>query len=327
MALRIAYIGAGGFTNAFMYPQLAMHDIELAAVCDLDEGKALLAQRRYGFAEVYTDFRAMLEKVRPDAVFCVGGPAVHYPVGLEVLDRGFPLYVQKPPAPTSAATREMAEMAARRGVVCHVGFNLRAAPAMLQARNVMREPAFGRPLLGIFRYGLCSAPTMPAYVLDQHCHLTDLARYLMGDVEDVNALKTAIPDGRDYVVAVRFASGAVGTLNFTSGQPIEKEFISAEVSGEGALLYSQGVDELVVKRAYDTQPWWKSGTYDQVYRRGGFGFHIEMGAFGYCGDVDNFLGAVKGEQQDLSPIADAVGSIALCEEILAQVGPKPSEDL
>ena len=110
MSIRIAYIGAGSFTNQCMFPQLARHGLELAAVCDLVEEKARLAQRRYGFKEVYTDFRKMLETEKPEAVFCVGGPKVHYPVGMEVLDRGFPLYIQKSPAPSAAATREMAEI-------------------------------------------------------------------------------------------------------------------------------------------------------------------------------------------------------------------------
>ncbi len=323
MSLKIAYIGAGGFTNHFIFPQLRRHDVELAAVCDLDEEKAATAQRQYGFGKVYTDFRQMLETEKPDAVFCVGGPKVHYPVGMEVLDRGFPLYVQKPPAPSSEATREMADVAARRGVVCHVGFNLRTAPAFLQARRIMNEEPFGAPLLGIFRYGLCSDPTMEGYVMDQHVHLTDLARYMLGEVEEATALKTGRAEGKDYVVAVRFASGAVGTLNFASGQPIEKEFIYLEITGEDSVLISHGVDELLWKRSYDVQPWWKSAQPDWHFRHGGFGFNVTLESFGYLGDVDNFLGAVRGEQKDLSPIADTVGSVALCEEILRQIGPQP----
>ena len=45
-------------------------------------GKTRLAQNRYGSKKVYTDFRKMLEVEEPQAVFCVGGPKVHYPVGI-----------------------------------------------------------------------------------------------------------------------------------------------------------------------------------------------------------------------------------------------------
>src|SRR4051794_38179683 len=81
MSLKIAYIGAGGFSTRSIFPQLARHDVVLSAICDLDEDKAQLAARRFGFAAVYTDFRRMLERERPDAVFCVGGPQVHFKIG------------------------------------------------------------------------------------------------------------------------------------------------------------------------------------------------------------------------------------------------------
>ncbi len=319
MTLRIAYIGAGGFTNAFMFPQLSRHEIELAAVCDLDESKALAAQKKYGFGSVYTDFIKMLEVEKPGAVFCVGGPKVHYEIGMQVLDRGFPLYVQKPPAPGSAQVREMTQLATRKGVVCHVGFNLRAAPATLQARQILKEKEFGRPLLGVFRYGLASTPSVAFNVKDQHCHLVDTARFLMGEVESVKALFTGKPEGRDYVVALRFESGAVGTLNFTSGQPFEKEFLYFEITGEGSFISSHGFERLTWTRSLN-HPWWREPKADLVYTHGAYGFDVVLEMYGYIGDVENFLGAVKGEQQDLCPIGDTEKTAEVGEEILSQLG-------
>lgn len=319
MGLRIGYIGAGGFTNAFVFPQLALHGVELAAICDLDEGKARQARGRYGFQSVYTDFRQMLEGEKPDAVFCVGGPKVHYGVGLEVLDRGFPLYVQKPPAPSSETTREMADMAAKRGVVCHVGFNLRSTPAVRQAKAALASEEFGAPRMGIFRYGLCFGATFADAVADQHCHLTDLARFLMGDVEEVTAMRTGREGARDYVVAARFASGAMGTLSFTSGQVVEKEFLYFEVTGEGTFLHSHGCAEMTWVRAQQG-PWWRDPRPDLVVRRGAYGGLGMLETLGYVSDVGNFLAAVRGEEEDRSPVASTIGSVALCEEILRQVG-------
>jgi myo-inositol 2-dehydrogenase/D-chiro-inositol 1-dehydrogenase len=319
MPLRIAYIGAGSFSNQCMFPQLSRHDLDPAAICDLDGEKASLAQRRYGFREVYTDFRRMLEEVRPQAVFCVGGPKVHYPVGLEVLDRGYPLYVQKPPAPGSRETREMADLAARRGVVCHVGFNLRLSPAAAQARAIVGSREFGRPLMGVFRYGLCSGATMADVVMDQHCHLVDLARHLMGEIRTVMAVRSAASGARDYVATVAFESGAVGSLNFTSGQIPDKEFLYFEVTGNRTFCYSHDCAGLTWFRP-SSGPWWKETQADHVYRRGLYGGQVLLESYGYVGDVANFLAAVKGEEEDASPIRGAVGTVEICEEILRQVG-------
>ncbi|MCC6445987.1 MAG: Gfo/Idh/MocA family oxidoreductase [Armatimonadetes bacterium] len=316
--MKIAYIGAGNFTNHYMFPQLARHGLELAAICDLDEGKAEAARQRYGFGRIYTDFRKMLETERPQAVFCVGGPKVHYSVGLEVLDRGFPLYVQKSPAPSSASTREMSVTAERKGVVCHVGFNLRSAPAVRQARAAITSDEFGRPLMGVFRYGLTYGATMADVVMDQHCHMTDLARFLMGGIRSVKVIPSGLPEARDYVAAVQFHSGAVGTLNFTSGQIIEKEFLYFEVTGEGTFLYSHECASLVWNRPFKGE-WWQSPRADYVYRHGAFGGQVGLETLGYIGDVASFIAAVKGEAEDISPISSAIGTMELCEAILRQI--------
>lgn len=319
MSLRIAYIGAGGFTNQCMFPQLARHDLDLAAVCDLDEEKALLAQRRYGFNEVYTDFRKMLEVEKPQAVFCVGGPKVHYAVGMEVLDRCFPLYVQKSPAPDAEATREMTKLAKKRGVVCHVGFNIRSAPAVRQAKQILQSEEFGPSLMGVFRYGLCYGATMSDVVMDQHCHLVNLAQFLMGEVKSVTARRSSIPGARDYVVSVEFETGAVGTLNFTSGQIPDKEFLYFEVTGNGTFLYSHECATLMWHRPVK-HPWWTEPQADYVYRHGAYGGQVTLETMGYIGDVANFIAAVKGEEADRSSVSSTVGTMEICEAILDQIG-------
>ena len=318
MSIRICYIGAGNFTNSCMFPQIHRHGLELAAVCDLDEKKALAAQQRYGFKKVYTDFRKMLEQEKPQAVFCVGGPKVHYEVGREVLDRGFPLYVQKSPAPTAATTREMADLAAKRNVVCHVGFNIRSAPAVRRAREIVQSEEFGKPLMGIFRYGLCYGKTMADVVMDQHCHMHDLARFFMGEVTTVKVIKSGIPEARDYVAAVQFESGAVGTINFASGQIPEKEFTYFEVTGKNSFLYCHDCNNLTWRRPFKGA-WWKDPQADYVFGHGSYGGDPRLDVMGYTGDVANYIAAVKGAEPDWSPISSAIGTMELCEEILRQM--------
>lgn len=318
--MRIAYVGAGAFTSLFIHPHLHLHEgIELAAIADLDLEKAWKAQRKYGFRNAYSDHLSMIETEKPDAVFVVGGPKVHYAVGRDVLERGFPLYIQKPPASSSAETRELADLAERKGVVCHVGYNLRFTPAVQSLKRIMQQPDFGQALQGIFRYGLASTPSMRFNVMDQHCHILDLARFIMGDIREAHVMRSDLPGARDYVLAVRFATGAVGTISLTSGQLIEKEFVYLEVTGEGALAWSHGGHELHHRRAMP-HPWWKNPEPDHVYGHTGWGCDISLAEYGYVGDTANFLAAVRGEEADQSPIASTIGTIELCEEILRQMG-------
>ena len=316
--LRLAYIGAGGFTNSFMYPQLRAHGVELAAVCDLVEEKAQAAAAQYGFRRVYTDFRRMLDEVQPHAVICVGGPRVHYEVGRQVLQAGFPLYIQKSPAPSSAQTQELAELAAAAGVVCHVGFNLRQSEAVRQARAAMSLDDFGPLTLAIVRYGLVSGPTLENAVMDQHCHAYDTLRHLAGEVADLQVRVADVPGKRAYVVSARMANGAVATLNFTSEQPWLQEFFSFELTGtDGHVLYSHDFDLLI--RRPDAP--------EQHVRRGAYtGDRIaDLRWLGYVGDVANFFAAVRGTEPDGSPMADAVRTMKLCEEVYRQLQQQGAE--
>ncbi len=307
--VRIGYIGAGNFTNHFVYPQLHRHPVELVAVCDLIEEKALRAQRQYGFQRVYTDFHRMCETEKLDAVFCIGGPRMHYEIGKEVLKYGLPLYIQKSPAPSAQQTQEMADLAAQRNIVCHVGFNMRSSTMGLRAKEIIASDEFGKPNMMILRYGLVSGRTVRDAVMDQHCHATDLTRYLIGDIESASAVWGQCPETRAYVVALRFKSGAVGTLNFTSEQIPSKEFIYFEITGQRGHYLTCHDAQLTYRRPED----------DIHYTRGFYGIQICLEWYGYIADVANFIDAVRGVAEDRSPIASTVGSMELCEEIYRQL--------
>ncbi len=309
--LRVAYIGAGGFSNGYVYPQLASHGVHLAAVCDLVEERARAAAARYGFAQVYADFERMLDIEQPDAVICIGGPAVHHPVGLRVLARGLPLYIQKSPAPTAAATQELVAAAAAQHTICHVGFNLRYSVAGQAARQTIADPSFGPVTLVIVRYGLVSGATLRDAVMDQHCHAYDLLRWLGGEVAEIVARPGAVPGDRGYAAVVRFANGAVGSLNFTAQQTPDKEFVYFEVTGtNGHYLTCHDFDLRTIA----------PGEPDRWYTQGHYGGGLAwLRWLGYVSDLANFFAAVRGAADDRSPVADSVATMALCEDVYQQL--------
>ncbi|MGD9497574.1 MAG: Gfo/Idh/MocA family protein [Armatimonadota bacterium] len=304
---RIACIGAGNFSGRFIHPQLHRHGVELAAVCDLVEERARRAAACHGFARVYTDFHAMLERERPDAVFCVGPPQMQHEVGMQVLAMGFPLYVQKPAAASTEGVREMARAAADADVLCHVGFNLRSAPAVRRAREILASDEFGEVTVGVFRYGLMSRPVWRDAILDQHVHAIDLILHLLGPVEVTNVTPMLQEGARGYVASLRLGSGGVASLNTTSEMDATDEFIAFEITGrrghslfshDGDLRYHrpQGDDIRMTMGTWNPQriiDWW-----------------------GYFDDVACFLAAARGAAEDICPVADTVRTMELAERII-----------
>jgi len=308
-ALRIGYVGAGNFSNRFIYPQLARHDVELVAVCDLVEEKAHAAAAAYGFGRVYTDFEEMCEREDLDAVFCVGRQEMQHEVGIRVLERGLPVYVQKPPAHTSAGTREMAAAAARSGAVCHVGFNLRFSPGVRKTKELLSGSEFGEPTLLIFRYGLMSGSTWEAAILDQNVHAVDTILHLLGDWESAQVTPLLAQDARGYVAAMRMRSGVIASLNATSEQDSTDEFIYFEVTGRaGHAVFSHDGDLRYHRPDGD----------DLCLSLGTWNVQRLIDWWGYYYDVANFLGAVRGDEPDGCPVADTIRSMELCEEIYRQ---------
>jgi len=75
--IRVAMIGAGGMANTVHYPSLAsFDDVEIAAICDLDEARLNATSDKYGVDKRYTNYPAMCEEVAPDAVYAIGQPHI-----------------------------------------------------------------------------------------------------------------------------------------------------------------------------------------------------------------------------------------------------------
>ncbi|MBI3946061.1 MAG: Gfo/Idh/MocA family oxidoreductase [Armatimonadetes bacterium] len=309
--LRIGYIGAGRFTNRRNYPHLAEHNVELVAVCDLDEAKALQAQQQYGFQKVYTDFEKMCDEEELDAVFCVGPHRMHYGVGIKVLERGLPVYTQKPPAANGEMAREMADMAKAKGVVGHTGFTLRFSPAFQQAKRIIESPAFGKVTMCHVRY-LVRGGDLRAAAIDMNSHAVDAGRFLAGDIKEIQVVSTGKHEGRrNYVAAVAYENGAVGTFDFPSELP-GSNMMHLEVVGEKGHMVS-------LTGTTNGRYMWPEGprggeVIGQL--KEGEGPHHGSGSWL---DVENYLNTVRGLEADISPIASAAKTMQDVDKIIAQL--------
>lgn len=75
--LRGATIGAGYFSQFHYDAWARMDQVELVACCDTDRSKAQQVADRYGIANVFGDYRRMLDDCKLDFVDIVTPPATH----------------------------------------------------------------------------------------------------------------------------------------------------------------------------------------------------------------------------------------------------------
>ncbi len=215
--LKVGFVGCGSHARMAIYPCLRMAPIELCAVCDMIPEKGQEVGGWFGAQRIYTDHIEMMEQETLDAIFVVAGPKVHPVVACDALDRGLHVWMEKPPALSSADAIEVVKRSEKAGKHVMVGFMKRFATGYVMAKEAMGDPAFGTPTMLHCRYTSAPYADEENHVRDFAIHHLDLARFFMGDVSRIYVEKSRIRDGVLAIAAtVKFVNGAVGVLHLGS---------------------------------------------------------------------------------------------------------------
>ncbi|MFD1719762.1 Gfo/Idh/MocA family protein [Georgenia deserti] len=144
--LNAAVIGAG-----YWGPNLARNlrsavDWNLAAICDLDRGRATRVAENVGGAPVTTDVADVLDDPLIDAVAIATPARTHHDLVCRALDAGKHVLVEKPLADTRAAGAAMVSKADERGLVLMTDHTFCYTPAVQRIRDLIADGALGEVL-------------------------------------------------------------------------------------------------------------------------------------------------------------------------------------
>src|SRR5258706_14304713 len=145
--VRLAVVGAGGQCTGALMPSIpCIDDIDLVAICDLKKELAERNARNFGAKASYTSVSTMLREEKPDAALVVGPPIIHEEIGLQVLEAGCHLFIEKPAAPTVEGAKRLVDTARRVGKVGQVGHMMRHADPVRIAHEIATSEEFGEIL-------------------------------------------------------------------------------------------------------------------------------------------------------------------------------------
>jgi myo-inositol 2-dehydrogenase/D-chiro-inositol 1-dehydrogenase len=244
--VRVGFIGCGRHATKMLYPGLRMAGLELVAVCDLDEARAQRSARWFGAERAYTNHRAMLDDERLDAVMICTGPTTHARLISDAADRGLPVFVEKPPALTLAEAEAVRQHCALSAAPVMVGFMKRYALIYQKLKQIINAPIFGEAsaIQARMAVGWKNGNGF-ALLLDMGIHMVDLLRGLMGDIAQISCQKYE-RDGThiNYALALRFESGAVGTLFISDQHHWMRANERIEVTGEGQYAIAENLVHL-----------------------------------------------------------------------------------
>jgi predicted dehydrogenase len=315
--VRLGIIGAGALSSRRIYPCLHYLPVTLAAVCDLDRGRAEQMARRFGGEAVYIDYQEMLASARLDAVIVCVDPGTHHRLAIDVLHAGLPVYTEKPPAIRAANAFAMLEASRASGKICMTGFKKRFAPAYRKAKAAIQAEEFGAPTLLSIDY--CCGPTYrndptdprSQFLLDFCIHIIDLARYLFGDVAEVLARQQG---ETAYAVLLRFRNGALGTLSLSSHRSWDVSCEKVELTGgPGQFITCSNSVEML---HYAGSP---TGRGAQICAWHSPSFSTAGGdslrETGFLGELEEFVACVQEGREPESSISSAAETMRLYEAI------------
>jgi myo-inositol 2-dehydrogenase/D-chiro-inositol 1-dehydrogenase len=325
---RIGFVGAGAHANNALYPSLLQApSARLVAICDIQADRAERAAKRYGADSCYTDVEAMLDEQELDGVCICGTPQMHVDVGLQVLRRGIPIFVEKPSAMNSRDARRLANAAEKAGVWGMVAFMKRHAPGYLLAKRLVEAPDFGGLQQLHLRFTQGEYPDLwgleapHAFLVGQVVHIFDLARFFGGDVKQVHArLRTVSHQRFAYGISVEFESGVIGTLQLNTldhAEPWRDITERVDASGAGE---SVTVEDMLKVTHYSARDWRPQSqqTFGLATREWAPNWlSVINGKWlcGYVGELDHFAQCLLARKPATPDLRDGVESLRFGEAV------------
>jgi predicted dehydrogenase len=220
--LRIGIVGAGYIAGRHVDSLTSIDGVAVAGIADPLAGRAERLAGRAG-ATAYARWEDLLDRERLDALYVCVPPHAHGAVEEAAVERGLPLFVEKPLAADLATAERLAVRIEGAGLPAAVGYHWRYLDTLEQARELLaRSPA--RMVLGAW---LDRAPRVDWWArrersggqtVEQATHLFDVARVLVGEAVAGWATATRSAEGPGDIddvgtASLRFASGAVGSFS------------------------------------------------------------------------------------------------------------------
>jgi myo-inositol 2-dehydrogenase/D-chiro-inositol 1-dehydrogenase len=217
--MRVAIIGAGWIAAQHAATLRKLSDAELVAVCDLDETRA---RELAGSAPTYTDWKQLIAREKPDAVFICTPPKAHREVAVPVLKQGIDVYLEKPIARRLDDAGAIVDAAAASSAVCAIGYQWRAVTVLDDLRAATNDQEIGL-LIGI---GVGPTKSRPWFLdraqgggnlLERASHHIDLQLAVAGEVTSVAAAAGSVLLAQSQGERGNIEDAVVLTLHFADG--------------------------------------------------------------------------------------------------------------
>ncbi len=265
--VRIGIVGVGNIGTAHANTLFA-GEVEgacLSAVCDISPDRRQFCTDSYSGVAVFDDYTAMFSSGLIDAVIISTPHKLHCAIGIDALNAGLNVLLEKPVDITVTRAKAMNELAHTVDKKFAIMFNQRTTDVFARAREIVKSGALGKLKRSVWiitnwyrtQYYYNSAGWRATWsgegggvLLNQAPHNLDLWQWICGmpcevraDCEVGKYHNIEVED--DVTINVRYANGATGVFITSTG----------EYPGTNRLEIAGTLGKIVIENG--TLKWWK----------------------------------------------------------------------
>lgn len=144
--LRVGIVGCGKIVSQYLESFRRLDGVRLAAVADLDRGRAQAVAEEYGDGVRALGVEELLAAADVDLVLNLTVPAAHAEVALAAIAAGKAVYGEKPLAATTGEARKVLEAAREAGVVVGCAPDTVLGTGIQTARKAIDDGLIGAPV-------------------------------------------------------------------------------------------------------------------------------------------------------------------------------------
>ncbi len=335
--LKVGILGCGPIAQfAHFESAVKARNTDLHAICDVADDLVQRMGDTYQPTKRFHDYDAMLADPELDAVIIATSDGFHVPASLKALAASKHVLCEKPIGTTVEEVEELAAAVQLSGLILQVGHMKRFDPGLEAARDFVRED-MGQQLAfkawycdSTHRYTMTDAvqplPILSAqarkptanpkadlrryYMLAHGSHLVDTARFLCGDLVEVNARLNERFGAYSWFVDVSFANGCMGHLDLTVAVRDDWH--------EGLTLY--GENGSITAKTYN--PWYYKSSDVEIFHEKDATYRRPLGADGhfYRRQLEGFADAVlDGTPMRGADVVDGAASVRAMAAIAQSV--------
>lgn len=231
--IRFAVVGCGHIGQRHVSVMRKHDNIRLVAACDTDPSVREHLEAADTPMQVYADFEHMLAEQEIDIVSVCTPHGLHAEMAIAAIEAGCQVLVEKPMALTCTASDRMIQAAEDAGVQLYVVKQNRYNVPIRLAQEALEENRLGR--IYMVQCNVLWNRHAPYYeqspwrgvkaleggaLHTQVSHFIDLLVWWFGEIENAKTVMATLKQDIEFedcgVSALRFKSGALGSLNWTT---------------------------------------------------------------------------------------------------------------